>query len=126
MAVSAGSCAGGYVLVRELEKPLLFSSTEVLVLGPGVMLGFNVSTAVNFHLRGNAVLAGFAAAASPLVVGPGTTPLVLVTASAATIDRRHASPVPGNGSIIRRSYGTGVGQVYVLDFVERKESLGID
>ncbi len=105
------------MLVGKLEMFLFFSGIEFAVLGPGVVSGFNMCTAVNFHLRGNAVQAGSTGAASPFVVGPGAMP----PASATTTDRRHAAPVPGSGGIICHSDSAGMGQVYVLDLVELRK-----
>ncbi len=89
-AVKAGSCAGGHVLVGKLEVFSFFSGSEFVVLFGGVVSAFNVSTAVNFDLRGKAVKAGSTSAASPCVVSPGATSPAATT----TTDRRHAAPVP--------------------------------
>ncbi len=54
-AVTAGSCAGFDVLMGKLEVLLLFSRSEFTVLRPGVVLGLDVSAAVDLNLRGNSV-----------------------------------------------------------------------
>jgi hypothetical protein len=90
------------------------------------MPGLKVGTAVNFNLGGNTIHAGFTTAESPLVVGPRATPPVMMSASTATMDRRHAAPVPGNGCISGLRYGTGVGQENFLDRVKGKESVAVN
>ena len=96
-AVTAGSCAGGHVLVHKLEVFLLLSCSELAVLGLGVVFGLNVSTAVDFHLQRDAVQAGSSDAASGLIVRPGALSTAMVTTTGS--NQGHAAPILGDSSI---------------------------
>jgi len=113
--------------VGELEVLLSFGGSEFTVLRPGVMFGLDVSAAVNFNLRGNAIHAGFATTASPrgIITGSGSGPVMGSLATVA-MDRRHATPVPGSGGVSGLGYCPGVGEEDLLHRVKGEESVAIN
>lgn len=126
-AVTAGSSAWGDILVGQLEVFLFFGRGEFAVLRPGVMLGLDVSAAVNLDLRGNPIHAGFATTASPRgAVSGSRSGSVVGSLATSAVDRRHATPVPGSGSVSGLGYSPGVGEEDLLHGVKGEESVAIN
>jgi hypothetical protein len=118
-AVSGGSSTGCMVRVGKLKMLLLLSGAEVLVLGPGVTLGLDMGTTVNFNLRGNIGKVGLFNSVPPLVVIAETAATAsLGTFSPTSMNEGDTPTLLCSRWVTGLNNGAVVGQVYFLNRVE--------